>query len=152
MAVSAGNSAEYGCNSVTDPPATSTEVFTVGSVNQSAELSKFSSSGPVSVNGVTYYKPNILAPGENILLLAPRNTYSMGSGTSFAAPHVSGVVALMWSANPALIGDVDTTLNILLETVKPFTGIRPDCENTMYFDNIGVLDAYAAVQAAIGLK
>lgn len=152
MAVSAGNSAEYGCNSVTDPPATSAEVFTIGSVNKSAALSAFSSSGPVSENGITYYKPNILAPGENILLLAPRNTFSIGSGTSFAAPHVSGVVALMWSANPGLIGDIETTTRILLETAAPYTGNRPDCDNTMYFDEIGILDAYAAVKAAIALK
>lgn len=152
MAASAGNSAEYGCNSVTDPPATSVEVFTIGSVNKSADLSDFSSAGPVSLNGKTYYKPNILAPGESILLLAPRNTYEMGSGTSFAAPHVSGVVALMWSANPALVGDIDATYRILLETAKPYTGRRPECENTMYFDDIGIVDAFAAVQAALALK
>jgi subtilisin family serine protease len=39
-----------------------------------------------------------------------------------AGPHVSGVVALIWSANPALIGDIERTEWILIETANSFTG------------------------------
>ncbi len=39
-----------------------------------------------------------------------------------AGPHVAGVVALMWSANPALVGDVAATEALLLEAAHPFTG------------------------------
>jgi subtilisin family serine protease len=44
------------------------------------------------------------------------------SGTSMAGPHVAGVVALMWSANPQLIGNIERTARILRETARPFSG------------------------------
>lgn len=66
-----------------------------------------------------------------------------------AGPHVVGVVALMWSANPDLIGDIDRTEQILRETARPFIGTaNSDCgaSNTA---GAGLVDAYAAVQAAL---
>jgi subtilisin family serine protease len=72
-----------------------------------------------------------------------------------AGPHVAGVVALMWSAQPRLIGNIERTEQILIETAQPYTGQLTECaggdtsggpnNDTGY----GVLDAYAAVQAAL---
>jgi len=42
------------------------------------------------------------APGVNILSTTPQNTYSLGDGTSMAAPHVAGVAALVMAVNPNL--------------------------------------------------
>jgi len=42
------------------------------------------------------------APGTSILSLQPGGTYRNGNGTSFAAPHVAGVAALLLSRDPAL--------------------------------------------------
>jgi hypothetical protein len=61
----------------------------------------------------------------------------------------------MWSANPALIGDIDRTEQILIQTAKPYAGIRSADQcfsggtpNDAY--GYGIVDAYAAVKAALG--
>src|SRR5258706_8932709 len=69
-----------------------------------------------------------------------------------SGPHVVGVVALMWSANPKLIGDIERTEQILIETAQPYVGQRAGCfagdvPNDAY--GYGLVDAYAAVKAAL---
>ena len=152
MSVAAGNSGNSGCSSITDPLAIYADVFTVGSVDISGELSSFSSKGPVEVDGSGREKPDIIAPGEQVLVAMPGGTYTTSSGTSFAAPHVSGVVALMWSANPSLIGDIATTRRILIETARPYSGRLNECGAVENEVGAGILDAQAAVKAAIEVK
>ena len=54
----------------------------------------FSNSGEATVN--------VTAPGEYILSTTPKNTYNFASGTSMAAPHVSGSAALVCALNPSI--------------------------------------------------
>ncbi len=156
LSVAAGNTGYYGCATISDPLAIYSEVFTVGSVDEAGNLSAFSSLGPVTVDGSGRVKPNLLAPGEQVVSAFPDNAYIRADGTSFAAPHVTGVVALMWSANPALIGNVPLTQQILEETAQPYQGILPTCVTDTSIPNdaagYGLLDAYAAVQAALDVK
>jgi subtilisin family serine protease len=153
VVVSAGNSGMAGCGSVTDPLALYDEVFSVGAINQSGNLADFSSLGPVTVDGSGRTKPDIVAPGEDVLSAFPNSTYQTFSGTSMAGPHVAGVVALIWSANPALIGQIDKTEEILIETAQTYTGSLPSCAATDDIPNngsgYGIVDAYAAVQMAL---
>ena len=146
----AGNSGPF-CESVDDEPAPYREVFTVGAVNRLREVTQFSSRGPTP-DGRT--KPDVLAPGEDVLSSLPGGTYGSFDGTSMATPHVAGVVALMWSANSALIGDIDRTARILRETASP---ARPgeaasdnpnQCGPKENLTGAGLVDALAAVQAA----
>jgi subtilisin family serine protease len=68
-----------------------------------------------------------------------------------AAPHVAGVVALMWSANPALVGDIATTRKLLLSTATPADPSvkATPCGGTLAnVTGAGVVDGYAAVRAA----
>ena len=156
VVASAGNDGLSGCSSVKDPIALYGEVYSVGAVGVAGDLAGFSSLGPVTVDGSNRVKPDILAPGEGVFSSFPHNTYAVESGTSMAGPHVVGVVALMWSANPKLIGNVERTTQILNATAQPYHGQMPKCVPGTSTPNnaagYGSVDAYAAVKAALEVK
>ena len=152
VVVSAGNDGPE-CGSLNAPPAIYDEVVSVGAVTPEGDLVFFSSRGPApeDVGGLT--KPDLVAPGTEILSAFPGDSYEQLEGTSMAGPHVAGVVALMWSANPALIGDVGTTEAILFETarVEETEFLLCDSEESLPLNTVGygLVDAYGAVQAAL---
>ena len=79
-------------------------------------VAHFSSRGPVSP---FYIKPEIVAPGAYINTTQNNAGYNFTSGTSYAAPHVSGAAALLLQKNPEL--HHHEIKSILLTTVKPVT-------------------------------
>jgi subtilisin family serine protease len=143
VVASAGNSGPA-CGTIVDPPAVDPNVMTVGAVDLTV-----SSRGPTP-QGLT--KPDLLAPGHAIYSAMPGGTFGLMSGTSMAAPHVAGVVALMWAANPRLIGDIADTTRILEGTAdKPVTAgdnAPPACGSALDSNGAGVVDADRAVTAA----
>ena len=154
VVASAGNSGPA-CGSVNDPIALYDDVFTVGAVDVTGDVTSFSSRGPVTVDGSNRVKPDILAPGAAVLSALPGASYGENDGTSMAGPHVAGVVALMWSAQPGLIGNINRTEQLIIETARPYSGIPNGCFSGDSMSTVpnnafgyGLIDAYAAVRAA----
>jgi uncharacterized repeat protein (TIGR01451 family) len=113
-AFSAGNTGP-GCDTV-NSPSDYYNVFATGAVDQNDLIASFSARGP-SVLGTL--KPQVTAPGLNVPSTFPGNTYSSRSGTSMASPHSAGEVALVWSAQPQLTGQVQLTEWLVMHTADP---------------------------------
>jgi subtilisin family serine protease len=153
VVVSTGNDGPN-CSTVEMPLALYDSVFSVGAINQFGNVADLSSRGPVTADGSGRMKPDIVAPGVEILSSTPKGTYAAFSGTSMAGPHVVGAVALLWSAAPELIGDIDATQKLLIDTAQPYTGdtsigcFTKGTPNAAY--GYGIVDVYAAVKEALG--
>jgi serine protease AprX len=154
VVVSNGNFGSQGCNSTYGPPAYFGESFSVGSTQESDTISNFSSRGPVTIDASNRIKPDVSAPGQFVRSCTPNNNYAHFSGTSMAGPHVVGLVALMFSANPNLKGDVARVEQIIKETCLKLDGLA-DCSDNNGLDypnntyGFGRVDAWSAVQMAI---
>jgi subtilisin family serine protease len=140
------------CSTVNAPLSLYDSVFSVGAIDRFGNVTEFSSRGPVTADGSKRMKPDIVAPGRDIFSALPGGTYGMLEGTSMAGPHVAGAVALLWSADPGLIGDIDRTEQILIETAQTYKGNQVGCfdggtPNAAY--GYGVIDVYAAVKEAL---
>lgn len=152
VVVSAGNNGP-GCSTVLYPITAYPEVFSVGAHNGAGTISGFSSRGPVTVDNSGRMKPQIAAAGDGVMSTVPGGGYGNSSGTSMASPHVAGAAALIWSAAPHLIGQLDETEQILMKSAAPVLsnscgeGPEPVSPNNTY--GFGRLDAAAAVTMAL---
>ncbi|OQY36192.1 MAG: hypothetical protein B6243_03815 [Anaerolineaceae bacterium 4572_5.2] len=147
--VSAGN-AGNSCSSVDDPAAIYEASYTVGALYRGTDnLASFSSRGPVTVDGSNRRKPDISAPGTSIRSSRRGGGYTSMQGTSMAGPHVSGAVALLWSAVPQLTNNITATENYLNDNAVHISSTA--CSSSGVPNNLfgyGRLDVLAAVQAA----
>ena len=126
VVVSAGNGGPA-CSTVSDPPAIYDASFCVGATSNDDTIPGFSSRGPITADGSNRLKPDISAPGVALRVARPPSIYASGfSGTSGSAPHVAGAIALLWSAAPRLIGQVQATTDLLTRTAIPLTSAQ-DC-------------------------
>jgi serine protease AprX len=115
MVVAAGNSGSR-CANLTDPPSFYAASYTVGALNTGTDsVAFFSSRGPVTVDGSGRMKPDIAAPGTNTRSASNSsdNAYTIASGTSMAAPHIAGAMALLWSAIPGFQNQIDPSRSAL---------------------------------------
>jgi hypothetical protein len=151
VVVSAGNDGPA-CGTI-GTPANAPDAISVGATDELNLLALFSSRGPADDGqGTAIFKPDFVAPGAEILTSWVAGSYSTVNGTSFAGPHVAGTIALMWQANPALIGDIPATRQILADTAAGIQaqagcGGEANGQNNAY--GFGVINAYQAVQRAL---
>ncbi len=139
-------------------PGNAEYAITVGSTHRNMPhrygVSYFSSKGPT---GDGRYKPDLLAPGEKIISCAAENStlpeeifgraaknqryyYFETSGTSMAAPHVSGAIAAFLSIRREFIGEAEKVKQI-------FTSTATDLGRDRYFQGAGLLDLLRAIQS-----
>ena len=126
-------------------PASLEDSFSVGALKEDDKLAKFSLRGPSKLT--KKFKPEISAPGVNILSANYKGGYILKTGTSMAAPHVSGAVALILEANPQLT--VDRVEEILKTTATPLTDDHYISSPNMGY-GYGKLNVFKAVEIALG--
>ncbi|MCX4822267.1 S8 family serine peptidase [Streptomyces sp. NBC_01142] len=143
-AFSNGNSGPS-CNTSGSPGAY-TNSYSTGAFDINNAIASFSSRGTGESGGI---KPNLAGPGVNVRSSWAGGGYHAISGTSMASPHTAATVALMWSAAPAIRGNVTETEKLLDSTAVDVDSTT--CGGTAADNNVfgeGRLDAYAAVTAS----
>jgi hypothetical protein len=130
----------YAAFSITDP-GNGDGVITVGSTHgnwpQTYGVSFFSSRGPT---GDGRLKPDLVAPGERVQSTVLNHDWGAESGTSMAAPHVSGAAAMLLARYEELIGQPRRVKSILCESAT-------DLGRERSFQGHGMLDVLRAFQS-----
>ena len=114
-----------------DYPDVYNRIIVVGAVDKRYNMSSFSNAGS---------RVDVFAPGETIFSTVPNDKYDNKNGTSMAAPHVSGVAALIWTVNNDLTG----------AEVKSI--ICDDSNRSNVVKTCKMIDAYNCVVAASNTK
>ncbi len=140
LVMSAGNANDIANNYA---PGNCSGVVTVAATTRAGGKASYSNSGSaveIAAPGGDYTWPaNDVLSTDNDGTVGPGNDiYGMMAGTSMAAPHVAGVIALMWSKVPSLT--TSQLKNTLYATARSFPIACPGC-------GIGIVNAAAAVAA-----
>jgi len=121
--------------------------YSVGNYTSSHVIASSSSRGAGQDGAI---KPDISAPGTAVRSSFPGSSYASLTGTSMASPHVAGAVALLWSADDQLIGNVDATRALL--DGSAIDTANDQCGGTAGNNNVfgeGRLDVLAALQSLL---
>ena len=158
IATSAARVTRIGFTASINDPGNAARAITVGSTHRESPhtygVSFFSSKGPT---GDGRLKPDLVAPGERITSCAAgkklaalpigktkrgrkQAAYLDDSGTSMAAPHVSGAIAAFLSIRREFIGRPDDVKRIFIDSATPLGRER-------YFEGHGLVDLMRAIQS-----
>ena len=144
---SAGNLGAEGDGSLT-PPHEHPVVIAVGATQEDGRIADYSSHGPAIYEGKTVPKPDLVAPGNQIVSTLPGGEFGQDSGTSMAAPQVTAAIALILQVAPGL--NPAQVRSILVSSASPRNeqgGAAPNGTwNKIY--GFGKLNIYGAVHLA----
>jgi len=110
-------------------------IISVAAVDVDGRLARFSNYGAATVD--------LAAPGVGILSTEPGGAYGSRSGTSMAAPHVTGTAALIW-ADLLASGMTDATYAEVRDAILETVDVQPQLQGKLATD--GWLNAHAAVE------
>lgn len=136
LCFAAGNSGQI-CGSPADFP----EIFAIGAVDSADRKASFSSIGPVQFDGQEHIKPNVMAPGVEVISYYKDRLMGL-NGTSMACPNAVGVMSLLLQADPTM--NVDEMKSLLVETAVDGGAAGPDNQY-----GYGRIDALAAARKAM---
>ncbi len=142
VVASAGNEGNRAWNIITSP-ADMINGLAVGSIQSDYGHSSFSSYGPSADGRV---KPDVVALGTSAYLVNENGSVSQGSGTSFSAPQVAGLMAGIWQAYPEFSASelVEAVRNSSSNTLTPDEsfgyGIPSFIALTNYLQSVSALD------------
>jgi len=151
MMMSAAQNSGPGCSTVQNPPGIYEATYSVGALNTGTDtIAGFSSRGPVTADGSNRIKPDITAPGTGTRSCtnASDTSYANFSGTSMATPHISGAMALLWSAHSNLKHQLTASRDALNNTAVFISST--DCGDAGPPNNVygwGRVDILAAVNS-----
>ena len=130
---SAGNNGPDSSTSIS--PGNYPESLAVGAVDSSENIANFSSRGPSACGGAMY--PQVVAPGVSVTSFGLDGSSATVDGTSFSAPEVVGILALLRNAYP------DTPMATLEKAVEESaTPLSPSPDNTYGYGFANALAAY----------
>jgi subtilisin family serine protease len=124
--IAAGNDYGFLGPGSIDSPASAAKAITVGAATKGKLIASFSSGGPNPIS--LLLKPDVTAPGVGILSSVPDRGWSSFDGTSMAAPHVAGAVALLLQRHPRW--SVAQVKSALMLTGNPVAGGRGEVPPT----------------------
>ncbi len=106
---------------VTGSPGNIGSACGIGAINRAGEVADFSGGGSISWYNslgqlMQIHKPDVVAPGTAIFSALPQGRWDYLNGTSMAAPHVSGVAALLIQAKPS--APLAELLQVIYDTAK----------------------------------
>jgi subtilisin family serine protease len=130
-------------------PANYPESLSVGAVSSTDTIWSASSSGPSPCGGRTRVFPDVVAPGVSLLVADRYDTYTYASGTSVAAPHVTGAMALLLGAHPTL--PASTLEQGLVATAHDLGTAGPDDRYGNGRVDVPAADAWAATAPDLAL-
>lgn len=167
VVAAAGNAQEGQTSCTVSSPASAESVIAVGAVDQDARIGSFSCRGtgkegggqvlpgvpsPVTNSRDPHKKPEVVAPGVDILSAWKDGGYASARGTSQAAPMVGGVLALLLEAKPSLANRDQNTVYAVKEKlmvsskkIGPLVGKGSTAHDDAY--GYGLIQAEALLDA-----